>query len=305
MKRTWTDDALKESVRTSVTKSAVLADLGLSVRIENYRTIDRHILRLGLDVSHFLGRHHGRKVPSSMKQLTGRRFGQLLVESEFGRNERGDVLWKCVCDCGNETIAKTYNLMTGHTRSCGCLSTGPKPLDVVGEKYNRLTIESFVRSDTNRQRFFRCRCDCGNATIVSLASIRSGATKSCGCLKKENDNNRYGERNPSWNASLTSEDREACRDLDGYKEWCIEVKRRDGFRCRLCGNKTSGHLRSHHLNSYNSDKAGRLDILNGVCLCVVCHVFFHKLFGSGNNTKGQFDLFSEWFSKTRRETQHE
>ena len=60
-------------------------------------------------------------------------------------------------------------------------------LDIkVGEEYYRLTIIEEITSGKSIRRF-RCMCDCGNITDVNLVDIRSGNTKSCGCLKKEND----------------------------------------------------------------------------------------------------------------------
>lgn len=32
------------------------------------------------------------------------------------------ILWKCICDCGNETIVRTNSLTTGNTASCGCIN---------------------------------------------------------------------------------------------------------------------------------------------------------------------------------------
>ena len=32
---------------------------------------------------------------------------------------------------------------------------------------------------------WRCRCRCGNEVIVTAGNLKSGATKSCGCLRKE------------------------------------------------------------------------------------------------------------------------
>lgn len=51
--------------------------------------------------------------------LTGQRFGRLTVICDAGRN-RGHVLWRCACSCGNETIVFSQNLRSGKTRSCGC-----------------------------------------------------------------------------------------------------------------------------------------------------------------------------------------
>lgn len=54
--------------------------------------------------------------------LTGRRFGRLVVSEEDGRDSKKRLRWKCVCDCGiQKTIAST-NLISGHTRSCGCMN---------------------------------------------------------------------------------------------------------------------------------------------------------------------------------------
>ena len=51
--------------------------------------------------------------------LTGQRFGKLTVIAPAD-NIEGRTAWRCRCDCGNETIVKTYRLLNGHTKSCGC-----------------------------------------------------------------------------------------------------------------------------------------------------------------------------------------
>ena len=52
--------------------------------------------------------------------LTGHRYGNLLVIKESHTNKK-IVYWKCVCDCGKETIVQRNHLRSGHTKSCGCL----------------------------------------------------------------------------------------------------------------------------------------------------------------------------------------
>lgn len=52
--------------------------------------------------------------------LKGQRFGRLVVIEEAGRSQNGGVLWKCRCDCGNETVASSANLLSGRSTSCGC-----------------------------------------------------------------------------------------------------------------------------------------------------------------------------------------
>lgn len=54
--------------------------------------------------------------------LTGRRFGRLLVESRASVNTpAGQAQWICVCDCGASTIVRGADLRNMHTTSCGCL----------------------------------------------------------------------------------------------------------------------------------------------------------------------------------------
>jgi hypothetical protein len=50
---------------------------------------------------------------------TGERFGNLVVLDRVEGTKR--TMWRCQCDCGNETTVDTANLGNGHTRSCGCL----------------------------------------------------------------------------------------------------------------------------------------------------------------------------------------
>lgn len=53
-------------------------------------------------------------------ELSGRRFGKLLVENEHGRDLHGAVMWLCVCDCGSSSVVRGTGLIAGRTRSCGC-----------------------------------------------------------------------------------------------------------------------------------------------------------------------------------------
>ena len=53
--------------------------------------------------------------------LTGRRYGRLTVISERGRRKDRHILWRCLCDCGNETVVSGTDLRRGRAQSCGCL----------------------------------------------------------------------------------------------------------------------------------------------------------------------------------------
>ena len=55
-----------------------------------------------------------------LKDFIGKRFGMLTVTGYAGK-EKGVHQWKCVCDCGKETVAGQTCLQRGRTKSCGCL----------------------------------------------------------------------------------------------------------------------------------------------------------------------------------------
>lgn len=57
--------------------------------------------------------------------------------------------------------------------------------DLTGKRYGRLTVVKRVYKDEKKNSYWLCKCDCGNETIVIAANLKSGQSKSCGCLRKE------------------------------------------------------------------------------------------------------------------------
>lgn len=55
------------------------------------------------------------------EDLTGRKFGRLTVLEFHGKDKDRRIQWKCLCECGNETIVTGKRLRNGDTKSCGCL----------------------------------------------------------------------------------------------------------------------------------------------------------------------------------------
>ena len=52
--------------------------------------------------------------------MTGRVIGRFTVIDECGRDSRGEVLWRCRCECGNEVTVLGSHLRNENTTSCGC-----------------------------------------------------------------------------------------------------------------------------------------------------------------------------------------
>lgn len=57
-----------------------------------------------------------------------------------------------------------------------------KKLDLTGQKFGRLTAIKIVGKTKQHSIIWECRCDCGNITNVVTGDLKSGHTKSCGCL---------------------------------------------------------------------------------------------------------------------------
>ena len=126
-----------------------------------------------------------------IKDITNQRFGNLVAIKNTGRKDsHRNYIWLCECDCGNFCEVVGNNLRTGHTKSCGCLrqtvcsEIGKKQniIDETGNKYHKLTVANFAYIK-NACAYWNCICECGNKIVVAGNHLRSGHTKSCGCVK--------------------------------------------------------------------------------------------------------------------------
>lgn len=59
------------------------------------------------------------------------------------------------------------------------------PVDIRGQKFNRLTAIEPTDNRNSEGIVWRCLCDCGTECFVSAKSLRNGNTKSCGCAKRK------------------------------------------------------------------------------------------------------------------------
>lgn len=117
------------------------------------------------------------------KDLTGKKFGMLLPV-EWIRGGR----WRCICDCGNETIVDTRNLISGHTSSCGCKRYDTKNVkDMVGYEDDNLKVMSRA-NNIGDIAAWRCVCKhCGREFTTKGSNIRFSYTQSCGCRHSRNE----------------------------------------------------------------------------------------------------------------------
>ena len=60
-----------------------------------------------------------------------------------------------------------------------------KRLDLIGQRFGRLTVKEFSHVNKWKNTHWKCVCDCGNEVIIYGMSLKSGHTKSCGCYRVE------------------------------------------------------------------------------------------------------------------------
>ena len=126
------------------------------------------------------------------EDLTGKKFGRLTVVSR-AKNIGCHVAWNCVCECGNHTVVRTYQLKHGLSKSCGCLS-----IDITKE-----------------------RCTIHGETKTRLYSIWRSIKKRC-----------YDPKNPSYKY-YGMKGIEVCdawkTDYLTFREWAVTSGYREGL----------------------------------------------------------------------------
>ena len=131
------------------------------------------------------------------EDLSGRTFNMLTaihrVEKEHPRYIKHfeGVQWFCGCECGNYTVARSADLKSGHTKSCGCLR-GKNVQDA--EKYKQM-VEGFWEwvdklYEIEPREYFENYCknwEPPNPMLVALHHIWKRDTKMCHGFSKMSD----------------------------------------------------------------------------------------------------------------------
>ena len=121
------------------------------------------------------------------KNLAGQTFGYWKVLDDY-IYENNNGKWLCECRCGTTRYVNTPNLLSGKSRSCGCLSmeiSKKRIKDLSGQTFGKLKVIRRASENRHGRVGWVCECKCGNECIVTGHELKQGKTKSCGCLKKE------------------------------------------------------------------------------------------------------------------------
>lgn len=114
----------------------------------------------------------------------GKKYGHLTIVEILNYTQPGDgIVCRAICDCPmqKEVIVPIKRIVRGRKISCGC----SKCVNLMGERFGRLTVIEKMETRYKRQVEWKCKCDCGNEVVVASDSLRRGMTRSCGCLGAE------------------------------------------------------------------------------------------------------------------------
>lgn len=114
--------------------------------------------------------------------LTGQRFGKLLVIGREGATPSGYALWRCRCACGCEIVVESRRLRRGSIKDCGCSNKCQMRRDLTGRVFGQVTALEPTDSRTeDGDVIWKCRCGCGKEFEASSRKLLRGSVKDCGC----------------------------------------------------------------------------------------------------------------------------
>ena len=127
-----------------------------------------------------------------INSIVGNQYGRLTVVRAGETSKRGQRKYYCSCDCGGTVWAYKHHLVSGNTKSCGCLKVKHKIQ--IAQRYNMLVVchDDGTRS-RNREIMWLCRCDCQNMTHVRGQDLAKSRVQSCGCLRGKKPNEKKPE----------------------------------------------------------------------------------------------------------------
>lgn len=201
------------------------------------------------------------KRSNRVRDIEGQRFGRLTAVRRDGQDATGKTMWLCSCDCGKEARATLLNLTSGNTKSCGCLKHRRSRLreDLAGRQFGRLIAIAPV--DSLR---WRCKCICGNESIVRTVHLTHDHTRSCGCLAR---------------ARVDTPGLAARRARNSAATWAKDVVAEAVWRCDACAGVD--RLHAHHILPFAQFRAFATHPENGASLCGPCHRAVHRRIAGG------------------------
>jgi 5-methylcytosine-specific restriction endonuclease McrA len=216
-----------------------------------------------------------------------RKIGKFCSFSCSNKSKGAHLTKKCLT-CGKEFIVVPSELSIRFfcsLKCCGlhkrkrvektCKSCGKKFSVSVSKnkKYKNCSIGCEIR-----HKIIKCIV-CGNEFKVKNSHIHNRFCCSKAC-QNQNQRNQTGSKNNNWRNGATKKNAVG-RNTVKYKEWMLEVFKRDHYTCQRCGIKNE-KINAHHIKQWVSNKKLRYVTSNGITLCYECHKHIHGMMKKKN-----------------------
>lgn len=99
---------------------------------------------------------------------------------------------------------------------------------VIGQKFGKLVVVAAAGSSKWKELLWECQCDCGQTTVTKGKLLRSGLTRSCGCLVNApghgvTHGGRYTRLYRTWRGMRSRCEKPADKDFCRYGAVGIKV----------------------------------------------------------------------------------
>jgi len=204
-----------------------------------------------------------------------------------------------ICRCGNIHKSSTDNVRKRGANCLQCVSFKRSDSQKISEKEltDFIISKNYKIINLNYKNVcdkINLICPKGHSVSVSIRSFRQNAGRCRQCFYEQNVG-QFHVRFVHGRSQQDRYNRNKCRVE--HNKWKKELLKKYNFSCYICKKVEGNKLCAHHLNGYNWDINNRYNVENGVILCKYHHNLFHKLYGKGDNTKGQFDEFCQKYKK--------
>ena len=107
------------------------------------------------------------------KDITNQRFGKLIALKPTSERLHNNVVWECLCDCGNICYKPASWLIDGSIQSCGCLKSKGEQLitqilNTENIKYQKEYSFQNLKSDKNKPLRFDFALFDNNNNLIGL-----------------------------------------------------------------------------------------------------------------------------------------
>lgn len=257
-----------------------------------------------------------------VNDLTGIKFGRLTVVERYENNKYGHVLWLCKCECGNKIVVRSYSLINGHTKSCGCYRKDKMKEQWQDEEFRQMKsdeMKEMVKEKWQDEEFRQTQSNKMKEQWQDkeFRQIQNGKIKEIW----EDEDMKWRMHYKGGISPIST----YLRNLPIVSQWRKDTYVRENSRCQLTGKHVhGGNSDVHHLYGFNMIvleahelynieiheivaeytqeelykleeyiKNWHKDTSNAVLLSEDVHSLFHNLYGYGNNTKEQYIEFKQ------------